>query len=81
MNLTELYNKAMSFEFLSAEEGVYLFEKVPLAELMFVIRTWLMKSLTWPVPNSKVPSGLKLIFDLSSKLPKLFLNSMLPLAV
>jgi cyclic dehypoxanthinyl futalosine synthase len=36
MNLTELYNKAMNFEFLSAEEGVYLFEQAPLAELMFV---------------------------------------------
>ena len=36
MNLTELYNKAMNFEFLSAEEGVYLFEQAPLAELMFI---------------------------------------------
>jgi cyclic dehypoxanthinyl futalosine synthase len=36
MNLTELYNKAMNFEFLSAEEGVYLFEQAPLAGLMFV---------------------------------------------
>jgi len=36
MNLTDLYNKAMNFEFLSAEEGVYLFENAPLAELMFV---------------------------------------------
>jgi cyclic dehypoxanthinyl futalosine synthase len=35
MNLTELYKKAMNFEFLSAEEGVYLFEQAPLAELMF----------------------------------------------
>jgi len=40
-----------------------------------------MKSLTWVELNSKVPYGLKLIFDLSYKVPKLFLNSMLPLPV
>jgi cyclic dehypoxanthinyl futalosine synthase len=36
MKLEELYKKAMNFEFLSAEEGVFLFEQAPLAELMFV---------------------------------------------
>jgi len=36
MQLSELYDKALRFEFLSAEEGVYLFEHAPLAELMFV---------------------------------------------
>ncbi len=36
MKLTELYKKAMNFEFLSAEEGVFLFENAPLAELMYV---------------------------------------------
>jgi len=36
MKLTELYKKAMNFEFLSAEEGVFLFEKAPLAELMYL---------------------------------------------
>lgn len=36
MKLTELYKKAMNFEFLSVEEGVFLFEHAPLAELMYV---------------------------------------------
>ena len=48
MNLTELYNKAMNFEFLSAEEGVFLFEKAPLAELMFVANE---------LKNKQVPHG------------------------
>jgi cyclic dehypoxanthinyl futalosine synthase len=34
MNLNELYERALRFEFLSAEEGVYLFEQAPLAEIM-----------------------------------------------
>ena len=50
MNLTELYNKAMNFEFLSAEEGVYLFEQAPLAELMFVANELRKKQ----VPHGKV---------------------------
>ena len=36
MNLNELYIKALRFEFLSAEEGVFLFENAALAELMLV---------------------------------------------
>jgi cyclic dehypoxanthinyl futalosine synthase len=36
MQLNELYKKALAFEFLSVEEGVYLFENAPLAELMYV---------------------------------------------
>jgi cyclic dehypoxanthinyl futalosine synthase len=36
MNLTELYNKALRFEFLTEDEGVFLFENAPLAELMDV---------------------------------------------
>jgi len=36
MKLTELYKRALNFEFLSAEEGVFLFENAPLAELMYV---------------------------------------------
>lgn len=35
MNASELYSKALNFEFLSVEEGVYLFEYAPLADLMF----------------------------------------------
>ncbi|RFS23433.1 dehypoxanthine futalosine cyclase [Chitinophaga silvatica] len=34
MELKELYKKAQNFEFLTAEEGVYLFENAPLTELM-----------------------------------------------
>lgn len=36
MNLSELYDRALKFDFLSMEEGVYLFEHAPLADLMFV---------------------------------------------
>jgi cyclic dehypoxanthinyl futalosine synthase len=36
MNLADIYKKALEFEFLSVEEGVYLFHHAPLAELMFV---------------------------------------------
>lgn len=36
MNLSGLYEKALNFEFLSIEEGVYLFEHAPLADLMYV---------------------------------------------
>ncbi len=36
MEINELFEKAFNFEFLTAEEGVFLFENAPLAELMFV---------------------------------------------
>ncbi len=36
MQLSTLYERALKFEFLSAEEGVFLFENAPLTELMFV---------------------------------------------
>jgi cyclic dehypoxanthinyl futalosine synthase len=36
MNSDDLLKRALKFEFLSAEEGVFLFEHVPTAELMFV---------------------------------------------
>jgi cyclic dehypoxanthinyl futalosine synthase len=36
MQLTDLYQRALNFEFLSKEEGMFLFEQAPLAELMFV---------------------------------------------
>ena len=35
MNLQELYKKALQLEFLSVEEGMFLFEHAPLAELMY----------------------------------------------
>ncbi|GAO42214.1 cyclic dehypoxanthinyl futalosine synthase [Flavihumibacter petaseus] len=34
MDLSELYQKALNFEFLTEDEGIYLFEKAPLTELM-----------------------------------------------
>lgn len=36
MQLADLYSKALNFEFLSLEEGIFLFENAPLTELMFV---------------------------------------------
>ncbi|MBY0534783.1 MAG: dehypoxanthine futalosine cyclase [Chitinophagaceae bacterium] len=36
MNLSELYERALRLEFLSAAEGQYLFEHAPLTELMYV---------------------------------------------
>lgn len=36
MNLQDLYKKAAAFEFLSVEEGVYLYHHAPLAELMLI---------------------------------------------
>jgi cyclic dehypoxanthinyl futalosine synthase len=50
MNLTDLYKKASGFGFLSVEEGVYLFNNAPLAELMFVADELRKKQ----VPHQKV---------------------------
>ncbi|HMO61975.1 MAG TPA: cyclic dehypoxanthinyl futalosine synthase [Ferruginibacter sp.] len=36
MQLKDLYTRALNFEMLSVEEGVFLFEQAPLAELMYV---------------------------------------------
>jgi len=36
MQLQDLYERALRFEFLSADEGVFLFENAPLTELIFV---------------------------------------------
>ncbi len=36
MNLIDLYDKALRFDFLSLEEGMYLFANAPLTELMYV---------------------------------------------
>ncbi len=36
MNLSALYDKALRFEWLDIDEGMYVFEKAPLAELMHV---------------------------------------------
>ena len=50
MNLTELYDKALRFDFLSIEEGVFLFEQAPLTELMYVANELRKKQ----VPHGKV---------------------------
>lgn len=39
MQLTDLYKKALNFEFLSVDEGVYLFENAPTPELMQIANT------------------------------------------
>lgn len=36
MGFTDLYNKALNFEFLTTEEGLLLYEKAPLEELVFL---------------------------------------------
>jgi cyclic dehypoxanthinyl futalosine synthase len=36
MNLSNLYDRALQFQFLEIEEGIYLFENAPLTELMYV---------------------------------------------
>lgn len=48
--MEELYQKALNFEFLSVEEGVYLFEHAPLTELMLVADQMRRKT----VPHEKV---------------------------
>lgn len=50
MELNDLYQKALRFEFLSVEEGMYLFEHAPLTELMFVANDLRKKQ----VPHGKV---------------------------
>jgi cyclic dehypoxanthinyl futalosine synthase len=50
MQLSQLYEKALGFEFLSIEEGVFLFEKAPLTDLMFVADELRKKQ----VPHGKV---------------------------
>ena len=50
MNLSSLYQKALGFEFLSLEEGLYLYQQAPLTELMFVADELRKKQ----VPHGKV---------------------------
>src|SRR5580765_2513986 len=50
MQVADLLQKALQFEFLSVEEGVFLFENAPLTELMFVANELRKKQ----VPHGKV---------------------------
>ena len=50
MELNNLYQKALAFEFLSVAEGMYLFEHASLAELMYVANELRIKQ----VPDGKV---------------------------
>ncbi len=50
MELSRLYERALNFEFLSIEEGVYLFTHAPLTELMYVANELRKKQ----VPHGKV---------------------------
>lgn len=50
MSLPDLYDKALRFEALSIEEGIFLFEHAPLTELMFVANELRKKQ----VPHGKV---------------------------
>ena len=50
MNTNDLYQKALAFEFLTEEEGIFLFENAALAELMYVADELRKKQ----VPHGKV---------------------------
>src|SRR5579871_832499 len=50
MNLADLYERALRFEFLSISEGVFLFEDAPLTELMHIANELRKKQ----VPHGKV---------------------------
>ncbi len=50
MELNELYQKALRFEFLTVEEGMFLFKNAALTELMFVADELRKKQ----VPHGKV---------------------------
>ncbi|NIM36464.1 MAG: CofH family radical SAM protein, partial [Hydrotalea flava] len=50
MQLNDLYQKALNLEFLTIEEGMFLFEQAPLTELMFVADALRKKQ----VPHGKV---------------------------
>ncbi len=50
MQLADLYQKALRFEFLSVEEGLFLFKQAPLTELMYVADEMRKKQ----VPHGKV---------------------------
>jgi len=50
MQLSDLYQRALNFEFLSKEEGQFLFEQAPLAELMHVADELRKKQ----VPHGKI---------------------------
>ena len=50
MQLADIYQKALNFEFLSIEEGMFLFEQAPLTELMHVADEMRKKQ----VPHQKV---------------------------
>jgi cyclic dehypoxanthinyl futalosine synthase len=50
MQLNDLYHKALQFDFLSKEEGIFLFQHAPLAELMLVADELRKKQ----VPHGKV---------------------------
>src|ERR1044071_5804819 len=50
MELSALYQRALNFEFLSVEEGVFLFENAPITELMYVANELRKKQ----VPHGKV---------------------------
>jgi cyclic dehypoxanthinyl futalosine synthase len=50
MNVSDLLNRAANFDFLTAEEGLFLFKEAPTADLMFVANELRKKQ----VPHNKV---------------------------
>ena len=58
MDLTNLYSKALNFDFLTVEEGSALFRLAPLAELMYVADQLRKKKVehgkvTWPLDRKE----------------------------
>jgi cyclic dehypoxanthinyl futalosine synthase len=57
LNLHDLYNKALGLEFLSIEEGVYLFKNAPLAHLIHIGHTLRLRQkpdsiVTWQIDRN-----------------------------
>lgn len=58
MNISDIFKKALNLEFLSIEEGIFLFENTPTAELMFVaneirnVKKNNSKKVTWQIDRN-----------------------------
>lgn len=58
MNISDIFKKALNLEFLSIEEGIFLFENAPTAELMFVaneirnVKKNNSKKVTWQIDRN-----------------------------
>ena len=60
MNINDLLHSALKLEFLSAEEGVFLFENATTAELMYVGNAIVSFAIFTAAPGTKNPMSLPL---------------------